>query len=67
MNMTLSERHQASRLLDYKDQINSALFQMHRILTTYFPDENDNIKCVIDMQNILDTRFNPIIEKTIEA
>lgn len=63
MTMTLSERHQASRITDYKDQINSALFQIHRILTTYFPDESQNIQCVLDIQNILDNNFNSIIDK----
>lgn len=63
MNLTMNERHQASRLTDYRDQISSALFHMHRILTTYFPDENNNIKCVIDMQNILDNHLGPMIQE----
>jgi len=30
--------HQKARLTDYRDQISGGLFQMHRILTTYFPE-----------------------------
>lgn len=63
MSLTMNERHQASRLTDYRDQIASALFHMHRILTTYFPDENNKIKCVIDMQNILDNDMELIVEE----
>jgi hypothetical protein len=36
---------------------------MHRILTTYFPDENNSIKCVIDMQNMLSNSLDPVIEE----
>lgn len=60
MNMTVSERHQARRLVDYREQTASALFQMYRILTTYFPDEN--ITPVMDMQNILDTKLKQLVE-----
>lgn len=60
MNMTVSERHQARRLIDYKEQASSALFQMYRILTTYFPDED--ITPLIDMQNILDTKLKQLVE-----
>lgn len=51
--------HQKSRLTDYKDQISGGLFQIHRILTTYFPDSD--VSTVIKIQNIIDNELQHII------
>lgn len=47
--------HQASRIQDYRDTISSALYQIHRILTTNFPDIKT--KSVEDMSRILSGDF----------
>lgn len=52
--------HQKSRLIDYRDQISGGLFQIHRILTTYFPDSD--ISTIIKIQNIVDDELQTIID-----
>lgn len=52
--------HQKSRILDYRDQISGGLFQIHRILTTYFPDAD--IATVIRIQNIVDNDLKDVID-----
>jgi hypothetical protein len=52
--------HQKSRIIDYRDQITGGLFQIHRILTTYFPDSD--ITTVIRIQNIVDNDLKDIID-----
>ena len=53
--------HQKSRIIDYRDQVANGLFQMHRILTSYFPSID-----VIGMgkiKNLLDDEIQQIIDK----
>jgi hypothetical protein len=47
--------HQTSLIKDHRDQINSSAYQIHRIITTSFPDLN--IKSVEDILRILNTTF----------
>lgn len=51
--------HQKSRLIDYRDQISGGLFQMHRILTTYFPDAD--VSVIIKIQNIVENELQTTI------
>lgn len=53
--------HQKSRITDYRDQISGGLFQLHRILTTYFPD--CDISPIIKMQNIVDNELQNILNQ----
>jgi hypothetical protein len=51
--------YQKSRLIDYIDQISGGLFQIHRILTTYFPDAD--VSAVIKIQNIMENELQTTI------
>lgn len=51
--------HQKSRLIDYRDQISGGLFQIHRILTTYFPDSD--ISTIIKIQNVVEDELKNVI------
>ncbi len=35
------KKHQLNRLMDYRDQIESSIFQIERILKDHFPNEYD--------------------------
>lgn len=39
MSLTSEQKHQFSRLIDYRDEIVKSLFHIERILKTYFPEE----------------------------
>jgi hypothetical protein len=52
--------HQKSRVEDYRNQISGGLFQLYRILTTYFPDTD--ISVIIKMQNIVDNELVTLID-----
>lgn len=52
--------HQKSRIADYRDQISGGLFQIHRILTTYFPDSD--IAALIKAQNIVENEIKKVID-----
>jgi hypothetical protein len=52
--------HQKSRVVDYRDRITGGLFQLHRILTTYFPDSD--IATLIKIQNIVDGELKKVID-----
>lgn len=41
MSLTEQQKHQLNRLLDYRNDIENALFQIERILKEYFPSEFD--------------------------
>lgn len=53
--------HQKARLIDYRDQISSGLFQIHRILTSYFP-EIDAIT-LGKLRDTLENEMSQIISK----
>ena len=53
--------HQLSRIQDYRDQVSSGLFQIHRILTTYFPEID--IVCVNQMNKLLNDNLQEILNK----
>jgi hypothetical protein len=52
--------YQKSRIADYRDQISGGLFQIHRILTTYFPDAD--IAALIKTQNIVENELKKAID-----
>lgn len=56
--------HQKSRLIDYRDQISGGLFQIHRILTTYFPDSD--ISTIIKIQNVVEDELQHVINSIQE-
>lgn len=56
--------HQKSRLIDYRDQISGGLFQIHRILTTYFPDSD--ISTIIKIQNVVEDELKNVINSIQE-
>jgi hypothetical protein len=60
MNQYHEHLHQKSRIIDYRDQISSGLFHIHRILTTYFPDSD--ISSMIKMQNIVENELQNIMD-----
>lgn len=39
MSLNQEQRDQLNKLVDYRDEITSALFHIERILKTYFPEE----------------------------
>lgn len=41
MSLSDQQKHQLCKLLDYRDEIGSALFHIERILKEYFPEEYD--------------------------
>jgi hypothetical protein len=53
--------HQLHRLYDYRDQVSSGLFQIHRILTTYFP--NEDVSSINQMNKLLNDECQNILNK----
>jgi hypothetical protein len=53
--------HQLHRLYDYRDQVSSGLFQIHRILTTYFPDYD--MSCIDQMNKLLNDEYKNILNQ----
>lgn len=41
MSFTNEQKHQLTKLIDYRDQIADSLFHIERILKVYFPEEFD--------------------------
>jgi len=41
MSFTKEQKYQLNKLIDYRDQIESSLFQIERIIKVYFPEEFD--------------------------
>ena len=41
MSLTNEQKHQLNKLMDYRDQIESSLFHIERIIKVYFPEEFD--------------------------
>lgn len=41
MSFTNEQKHQLNKLMDYRDEMTGALFQIERILKHYFPEEFD--------------------------
>lgn len=39
MSLDNQQKHQLNQLIDYRDQIESSLFHIERILKDYFPEE----------------------------
>jgi hypothetical protein len=40
MSLDNSQKHQLNKLIDYRDEIESALFHIERILKSHFPSEH---------------------------
>lgn len=55
MNNYIELLHQSSRIVDYRDQVSSGLFQIHRILREYFP--HIDVSCVNQLNRILEDDF----------
>lgn len=41
MSLDNNKKHQLNKLIDYRDEISNAIFQIDRILKDYFPEEYD--------------------------
>lgn len=39
MSLTNEQKYQLNKLMDYRDQIESSLFHIERIIKVYFPEE----------------------------
>ena len=48
------------QLIDYRDQVSGGLFQLHKLITTYFPD--CDVSSIIKMQNIIDNEAQNIFD-----
>ncbi len=52
--------YQKNKIIDYRDQVRGGLFQLHKLITTYFPD--CDISSIIKMQNIIDNEAQNIFD-----
>lgn len=55
--------HQRSRLIEYKDEMRSAMWKSYKILREFFPDIDTQALTL--MMKILDTEFKPLIEEKV--
>jgi len=55
--------HQAERIKEYRDNIRGSLFQIHNIMTEFFPELD--IKSVREMMMILDDSFKQSVIEPI--